>query len=125
MKLGHIVDENFKLSVLKLLQQPTPVKTTLLLDGIVNLLNREIEQYNTAKQELLEKFGRKDDAGQLVTDENRNVQFTEENALAFNTAHNDLLTKEVEVPSLSVSDLGDKVTMSYEDLVKLGGFILR
>lgn len=123
MKLGHVVNEKFKAVVSKLLNQDIPLKSAILLKGIVDILNGEIEKYDKTRQALLNQYGRKDDSGNLVLDDNRNVMFDNDNVNLYVQEYNTLCNTDIAVPTLSVEDLGDKVLLSYEDLVALNGLI--
>lgn len=125
MKLRNITSKQFKNAVVKLLSQPTPIKTTLLLEDMVKLLNAEIEKFDAARQVLLDAYGTKDDEGKLAIDENRNVKISEENMGTYTQAYNSLCDTEVEVPALNLADLGDKVVLSYDDLQILRDLIVR
>jgi len=123
MRVGQIVDAKFKTAVGKLLPQDMPIKTTLVLKGVVDLLNSEIEKYEKSRQELLSKYGSKDEAGKLSVNENGHVKFAEDSAESYIKEYNTLCSAEVNIPTLSVQELGDKVTLSHDDLVTLAGFL--
>ena len=123
MKLRQIVDEKFKKTVGKLLDQDMPLKSTLVLKGVVELLNTTIENYETERQALLNQYGQKDADGKLAVGENRHVLFDTDNLLAYSKAYNELCEKEVDVPTLTAKELGDKVALSHSDLLNLGGLV--
>ena len=123
MKVRQIVDEKFKKTVAKLLDQDMPLKTVLVLKGVVDLLNAELEKYETARQKLLNKFGQKDSEGKLMVGEDKHVQFDPEQLVAYSKAYNHLCDKEVEVPVLAAQEFGDNVKLSHSDLLNLNGLV--
>jgi hypothetical protein len=123
MKLRQIVDEKFKNTVSKLLDQDMPLKSTLVLKGVVELLNTTITNYETERQALLNQYGKKDEEGKLAIGENRHVLFDTDNMMAYSKAYNELCDREVDVPTLTAKELGDKVSLSHTDLLNLGGLV--
>jgi len=123
MKVRQIVDERFKKTVGKLLDQEMPLKAVIVLKGVVSLLNSEIERYETARQALLNTYGKKDEEGKLVVGENRHVVFDTENMMAYSKAYSELCDQDVDVPTLSAKELGDKLTLTHSDLLTLGDLV--
>jgi hypothetical protein len=124
MKLGIIVNEKFKNTVAKLLAQDTPIKTTLVLKGVVDLLNKELAQYEIERQALLKEHGSKNEKGELLVNEDRTVKFEKDKLAEYARAYNNLIDKDVPVPSLTVEELGEKVSLSYDDLQTLNGLVV-
>jgi hypothetical protein len=116
MKLGRLIDPRFKDVVRRLQVERIPLKGAYKLKGIVKFIDDELNKYDDLRKSALDKFGRKDDAGALVTDERGNVQFDEGNAAEFTTELQELTNLDVAIPKMSMADLGDKVNISVEEL---------
>jgi hypothetical protein len=119
MKLSNLIDPRFKSALTKLNQQQLPLKVAYKLKGTISRIDEEQKKYEEIRLSALTKYGKKAEDGTLVSDENGNVALEGEDASSFVKDLNDLLTLDIELPSFSVNELGDKVTMSSEELFLL------
>lgn len=123
MKLARLLDEDFHGALRRLNLQVLPLKAAFALKGIQKNIQQELLKYEETRKEALSRFGKKDTDGNLITDEAQNVLFEEEDQLQFIKELNDLLDMEVEIGTLSIESLGDKVEITGQDLAMLEGLI--
>jgi hypothetical protein len=69
------------------------------------------------------KYGKKTPDGKLEMDKLKNVKFDEAKLKLFLAELKELNSIDVEVKSIPVSDLGDKIEISIDDLIMLDGLI--
>ena len=123
MKLGQIADKDFQDALLKLMKHDIPIKTAYKLKIEIDKLKSEMSRYQELHQELLVKYGNKDQDGRLETDQLKNVRFKEEQYRQFMRELKELKSIDVEVKSISIDDIGDKIDISIDDLIMLDGLI--
>lgn len=123
MKLARLADPQFHAALDKLALEQLPIKTTFRLKGIIKVIREEHAKYEEVRQAALNKYGKKLEDGSLEMGENGAVKFEGENLAGFVKEINELANEEVSIPQLSVSDLGDKLTMSFQELEMLEGII--
>lgn len=123
MKLAKIVDEKFYIALEKLSVDALPLRTAFRLKGIMNIAKEESRKYEEVRKQALMKYGKKKEDGELVLDEKSCVQFDPEGLQAFATELNELGGLEIEVPKIKLSELGDNIIVTVEDLEALDGVI--
>jgi len=119
VKLGKLINSQFQTSLAKLMHQDLPLKTAFALRGIVRRNNEEISKYEEVRSEALKRFAKKGEDGKVAVDSNNLVRFDEDNGKLFSQEMEALLTAEVNIGSINLSDLGDKITLSTVDLMSL------
>ena len=119
MRLSKLIDPRFKALIVSLQSEVIPLKGAFKLKGIVKAIDVELNKYEDLRKEALNKFGRKDDKGELVLDDKGNVQFDDAQVQDFMKELQDLVNLEVSIPTMSISDLGDKLSLSVQDLFLL------
>ena len=124
MKLSRLIDSRFHALLRKINGEPVPLKTAFKLRGIKKRIEEELEKYEVVRKEALAKYGIKNEDGTTKVDEEGHVQFDEEGMKAFGTQLSDLLSIEVEIPTLSISELNDTLRLSSTDLDTLDGFLV-
>lgn len=117
MKLSNLVNPAFKSALTKLNQQQLPLKTAFKLKGIINSVDVELKKYDEIRQAALTQYGKKNEDGSLTADENGNVSL--EDAESFVKQLNELLSLDIELPKVTLAELGENVTMSSEELFLL------
>ena len=119
MKLGTLVDPRFKSAIAKLQNAPLSLKTAFKLRGLVKAIEKELTTYEETRQAALNKYGKKNEDGSLLTlGENKNVQFDEGQYELFFEELRELAALEVDLPQLDAADLGN-ITVSADDLAML------
>jgi len=122
MKLARLLDDNLHLALAKLNAQTLPLKTAFALKGIQKKMQEELVKYEECRKEALQKYGKKDEAGNLVLGENNSVTFDDEQRMEFIKELNELVNIEIEVGKISVDALGD-AKISVEELMSLDGLV--
>lgn len=116
MRIGRLIDPRFQDVVRKLQTAHIPLKGAYKLKGVVKAIDEEIAKYEELRKGAVEKYGRRLDNGELDKNPDGSVNFEDDNRQVFVTEINDLLSLDVPLAKISVSDLGDKVVISVEDL---------
>jgi hypothetical protein len=123
MKLSTLIEPNFHTAVKKLISQDVPLSAAFKLKGIIKRCDEEIAKYEEVRKVALEKLGDRDEQGNLLQTENGSVKLSQGNMQKFAVELSALLSSEVDVGKLKISDLGDKVNLSMSDLLALGDLI--
>lgn len=124
MKLARLVDPNFHKALEKLGKQDLPAKVAFRLKGIAKRTREESQKYEEVRQELLQKHGKKDEGGALVLGDHHAVQFDEGKYMEFAKDLAELVNEEVEISTIKLSDLGDNITMTLEEIEHLDGLVV-
>ena len=108
----------------KIMQQPVNGSTAFKIARLARELNKEIETFNQEKDKLLNKYGQKDENGELETDENNNVKISPENIAKINEEFNSLLSTTVEIncDKFSVNELNN-LTITPQEVINLQTFL--
>lgn len=122
VRLAKIVDPEFTQAYRRLLDVPMPMKTAFDLKKIAVRVGEEQRQYEEMRKDLLQTFGDKEKDGTLITDERGMVKMTGDNARNFQVKHQELLEVDVDVGSVSITELGD-LTITPVDLMTLESVI--
>lgn len=123
MKLSKLVDDRFHVILHKLGEQSLPLKTAFKLKGIIKTSREEYIKYDEVRQGALQKHGLKNEDGSLKLDDRSVVQFSEEGMDAFRKELNELLEMEIELPTLKLSELGNNIQLTVEELETIDGVI--
>jgi len=124
MKLAKLIDERLHHALTKLGSEPLPLKTAFRLKGITKIAREEYAKYEEVRKEALQRHGLKNEDGSLNVNEHNNVQFSAEGIKAFASELNDLTNMDIELPTLRIDELGDKIVLSVEELECLEGIIV-
>ncbi len=124
MKLVRLTDVRLHTALQRLGAAPVPLRVAFKLKGIQARVDEELKKFEQCRQEALVKFGKKDAEGKLLTKTDGSVEFEPEQMQAFVAELNELGETEVNIPSLSISEIGDKVDLSSNDLLALDDIII-
>jgi hypothetical protein len=124
MKLARVADPRFHSALDKLANQELPGRVAFRLKGAVKTVREEFAKYEEVRNNALKKYGKKDEAGNLVLGSNQSVEFEGENLQAFAKEIGELANEEVSIPTIKLADLGDKVNLTMADAEMLDGFIV-
>lgn len=74
---------------------------------LLKAADAELTSFNETRMNLIKKYGNKDEAGELITDEKGNCRITEELAANFSSELNELLASDIEINAnkIKISDL--------------------
>lgn len=117
MKLGELANPRFFTTLNKLAAAELQMPVAYKLKGILVALDQEHQKYEELRKGLLEKYGKKDEKGELLSDERGELEFeSDEDRAKLVQEVNDLMAVEVKVDTIKVSDVVD-VKMSVQDLM--------
>jgi len=119
MKLSKLVDPTFQAALKKLSTQDIPLKSAFKLKGVIKQVNEALTNYENVRVDALKRFGEKNDSGDLVVGEGGSVKLSEDNAAGFVKELNELLNSDIDVGSVKVSELGDKLSIGTTELMAL------
>lgn len=124
MKLVKITDDKFHVLMKKISNEPLPLKTAFKIKGIYKKIQEEYAKYDEVRQQALLNYGLKDSNGNIQLDEHNNVRFDDLGRAAFNKDMVDLLSTEINVENIKLSELGDNLKLSAIDLELLDGLLI-
>lgn len=124
MKLARLTDARLYASLRRLSTQPLPLKIAFRLKGISAKIDMELKKFDEIRQAALEKFGKHDADGKLIVRDDGSVEFEPEMLQALAAELNEVGNEDVDVGSLKLDDLGDKVELTVDDLTILDGIIV-
>ena len=104
MKVKSAIIVNGLQTILSLAEKPMPVSLAAKMLRLANDLNKENDLIEKQRRLILEKYGDKDEQGQLVIN-NGNVSFKENNNLqAAQNQLNELANLEVEITDRNITE---------------------
>lgn len=124
MKLARLTDARFHAALRKLSAQPMPLRVAFKLKGVTARVDQELKKFEECRQAALDKFGKKDAEGKMVTKEDNTVEFEPGQLQAFAAELNELGQEDLDVGSVSLKDLGDKCELTVEEVTVLDGLIV-
>lgn len=124
MKLAILINQNFRNGVVALAKQKLPLRTGFKLKGIIKRINEEYQRYEDCRIEAVKRFADKDEAGEPMFDENGNAKISQENLELFVKEIQELANTEVEVPTLTLEELGTDASLTVEEIMNLEGLVL-
>lgn len=123
MKLAKIVTPEFQRAVQVLLKQPLPIKTAHKLRGIIKKIDQELDNYEAVRKDLLGKHGKKKANGVLDIKDGV-IQFEGDAMKDFIRDVNELTSIDVELPTVTLNELGNEILLSAEQLIILEGILV-
>ena len=95
IKLNDIVNatETFN----KIMQQSFKGSLAFKIARLARELDKEMQTFNTERQKIIQKYGEKDENGELIVDEKGLVKFNKTNIKEINEEFNSLLNTELEI----------------------------
>lgn len=111
----------------KLSQADFKAKTAWQIARLLKAAETEVQGFQEARDSLVNKYGEKNENGELVVDEKKNYKFEPENLEAFVAEFNDLVESEVEINAnkLKLEQIleSEKADFTPSDMVALEPFI--
>ncbi len=123
VKLGVVASPGFSAALRKMVEGNLPVRTAFKLKGVIKCVNDELAKYEEVRTSLLKKYGKKKEGGELELGDNNQVQFEPDQMQAFVKEFDELLATEVELPTIAVSELGEKLEISTSDLMAVESIV--
>jgi len=95
IKLSDVVNatETFN----KIMQQSFKGSLAFKIARLARELDKEMQTFNSERQKIIQKYGEKDENGELKIDENGNVKFESSKIQEINDDFNSLLNTELEI----------------------------
>jgi hypothetical protein len=124
MKLARLVDERLHGALNKLSKEALPLKTAFKLKGITKIVNEEFAKYDEVRQESLKRHGEKNAEGELILNDQGNVELSKEGMQAFLLELSELANVEIDCPTIKISELGDNICLTLQDVEMLDGIII-
>lgn len=108
----------------KLSQKELKAKLALSIARLLKEAEREMQNFNEVRMNLIKKYGEKDENGELITDEKGNCKILNDNTADFSKELNDLIETEIEINAnkLKLDDL-ETLDFTPSDMVSLEPFI--
>ena len=103
-----------------------PLKGAYKINKIKKNLEKEVDFYGTKMQEIIDKYAKKDENGELVfSEDGSQIQIQEEKIDECNQALEELQNLEVDIETynLKIEDLGDNLECTPDDLGALMFFM--
>lgn len=123
MKLGTIVAPKFTDALSKLIKTELPVLAAYKLKKVASIVNEEQKKFEDLRGGLVSKHAKKNKKGEIVKDENGGYAVAKENMEAFLKEVDELLSVDVEVPKIKLSELGNGLKMTAQEMVLLEGLL--
>jgi len=124
MKLATIVSPVTKEALMRLLASNIPITAAWKLKKIVTEFDKNIHQYEEQRNDLVKKYATKNDDGSFVEGENGQINVDPKQMDSFVKDHLELLSVEVELPTVTIASLGDKLEVKTVDLFALDGIVV-
>lgn len=95
IKLSDVVNatETFN----KIMQQSFKGSLAFKIARLARELDKEMQTFNAERQKIIQKYGNKDENGELIIDENGNIKFDNSDLVEINQEFNSLLETELEI----------------------------
>lgn len=108
----------------KLSQKELKARLALTIARLLKEAEREIQNFNEVRMNLINKYGEKDEKGELITDDKGNCKILPEGIETFSKELNDLVATDVEINAnkLNLNDL-DSLDFTPSDMAALEPFI--
>lgn len=122
IKIGALLNSTEALQ--KLASKELKARPAWQTSRILKAAEKEIQEFNEARMKLINKFGEKDEAGQLITDEAGNCKINPDNISDFNAEFNELVESEIEINGnkINIDDIED-IDFTPAEMTVLEAFI--
>lgn len=124
MKIARLVDPRLHTALNKLVAGDLPLRTAFKLKGIKKIVNEEYSKYEEVRNSALEKYGKKNAEGHLDLNDKKEVQFEGTAMQDFAKELAELVNLEIELPTINLAELGDKINITLEDAEMLEGLLV-
>ena len=121
VKLNDIVNatETFN----KIMQQSFKGSLAFKIARLARELDKEMQTFNAERQKIIQKYGEKDENGELVVDEKGLVNFDKTNLKEINEEFNSLLNTELEINADKLPmDSIDNFEITPQEIISIESF---
>ena len=108
----------------KLAGKELKAKLAWQVGHVLKLAEKEIQDFNETRMNLIKKYGEKDENGELVTDENNNCKINNEFINDFSNELNELIESEIEINAnkIKIEDI-ENLDFTPAEMTQLEVFI--
>lgn len=108
----------------KLSQKELKARLALQISRLLKEGEREIQNFNEVRTNLINKYGEKDENGELVTDEDKNCKILNDQIEIFSKELNELVGMEIEINAnkINIADL-ENMDFTPADMAVLEPFM--
>lgn len=108
----------------KLSQKDFKAKLAWSVARLLKAADSEIQDFNKTRMNLIEKYGEKDENGELVTDEKGNCKIEDDMIAEFTSELNELINTEVEINANKIDiELLEDINFTPSDMTALEPFV--
>lgn len=123
VKLATIVNPKFQETLLKLSRSKVPLRTAFKLKGMIKVAQVEFEKYEDCRKEAIQKYGAKDEEGNLAVDEKGQVRLEGENLQSFAKELSELTNMVIQMDTLCIDELGEDCELTAEEFMHLDDLV--
>lgn len=122
LKIGDLVNSTEALQ--KLSQKEMKAKLSWQVTRLLKAADKELQEFNETRMNLIKKYGEKDENGELITDDKGNCHILEASTIDFSNELNELVDTEVEISAnkIRIDDL-ENIDFTPADMGILEVFI--
>ena len=122
VKVGELINSTEALQ--KLSQKELKAKLAWQVSKLLKAADKELQEFNETRMSLIKKYGEKDEAGELITDDKGNCKIPEDSAVNFSNELNELVEAEIEINAnkIKIDDL-DNIDFTPNEMNMLEAFI--
>jgi hypothetical protein len=124
MKLSIVATADVKMILEELIIGKIPIQASWKLKKIAYKFDEHYRMYETSRNDLVKKYAIVDEEGKLVTDEKGGINVDPTKMDAFIAEHKELLDIDIDMPTVSIKELGDKLEIEAKKLIILGDIIV-
>ena len=95
-------------------EQSMPIRSASIFNEICSAIEAAAANYEVERIESLKVYGQKDEAGELIVRENGAIDLADTDG--FVNRINSFLSGTFDIPSLSIQEMGDRISVSPLDL---------
>lgn len=108
----------------KLAQKELKARLALQVARMLKEAEREMQNFNEVRMNLIKKYGEKDESGEIITDDNGNCKILPDGVETFSKELNDLVGMDIEINAnkLKLDDL-ENLDFTPSEMVTLEPFI--
>lgn len=122
LKIGDLLNATEALQ--NLAKKELKARLALSISRILKNAEGEIQNFNETRMNLIQKYGEKDESGELVTTDDGNCKILNENMQIFQSELNELLDATIEINANKIPlDALDALDFTPKDMVMLEPFI--
>lgn len=122
VKISEILNSTDVLQ--KLSKKDFKAKLSWAIARLLKSIDKEIQEFNETRLSLVQKYGEKDENGNLITDDNGNAKLEPSSISEFSTQLNELLDTSVEINANKINvDLLEDIDFTPTEVALLEPYI--